>query len=733
MLNQRALELVVKARNATAAGLASAQRSIRNFSTRAGNAMRGAGRAGGKAAKFLKTHWMAVAAVITGVAMAAMKSLNAFADFEKGLANIAILMGSNTGDVKQFEKAIKELSVTYGLTTKSLLKSSFDIHSAVGNTAESLNILAAASKLAVAGGSDMDATTQGLVTLLEAYGSSLNGAADAADLLFKAQVRARATIGELSSAAGRFLPMASDLEISAEDTMAAYAKMTVSMGNYNEAATAMTGIMQGLLKPTEELQAKSQDWFDMTTQEALKQGKFLDILEEMGKVRKEELGRMLPRVRALKGLIAATKEMNETRKFAIEFANRQGITEEALKVQMETTKKKLDKVAASWHMMNIEVGGFIAKETPLISAMQNIALAMRKLPDMIRGGLFTSVKDGILDAIFPGGAEVGSRAVAFVNNAIDKVSGVKKDTGGAPTPTTPIVSGGDPWEGQSQEEFAANKKLEILRVSNTKEAELVLEGTTAIAAIMEEAHEKTAYMKEQEKIAILQGEMDKVAAIWLAETQIQEIREAAGDRYMELLAAQQEMVKKVALANAQAIMSSTAQTMGSVASLFEIAQGESKKYAMVIKALRVGEAIINTAVAVTAALAAPPGWPLNMMGVISAGAAGAVQVATIMSQGFAAGTDSVPASLTPGEMVVPKSFASAIRAGNLTLGGPSGGGESTGAGSGNVVNHNYYIQAVDAPSFANLVQSNPEAIEIVVGRAVMNNTPLRGAMRENLI
>lgn len=42
--------------------------------------------------------------------------------------------------------------------------------------------------------------------------------------------------------------------------------------------------------------------------------------------------------------------------------------------------------------------------------------------------------------------------------------------------------------------------------------------------------------------------------------------------------------------------------------------------------------------------------------------------------GLAEGTDTVPSMLSPGEMVVPNSFASALRDGNLTLGGPGGSG-----------------------------------------------------------
>jgi hypothetical protein len=58
-------------------------------------------------------------------------------------------------------------------------------------------------------------------------------------------------------------------------------------------------------------------------------------------------------------------------------------------------------------------------------------------------------------------------------------------------------------------------------------------------------------------------------------------------------------------------------------------------------------------------------------------AAGAIQIATISSAKLAGGTDSVPAMLTPGEMVLPRSMSDAIRSGAISVSGPGGGGGQT--------------------------------------------------------
>jgi len=90
--------------------------------------------------------------------------------------------------------------------------------------------------------------------------------------------------------------------------------------------------------------------------------------------------------------------------------------------------------------------------------------------------------------------------------------------------------------------------------------------------------------------------------------------------------------------------------------------------------------------------------------------------------------DEVPVIAQSGEGIL-------SRKGMQALGGASNlnrlnSGESVG-GAG-VVNHNYYIQAVDPRSFSDLVQRNPEAVEVVVSRAIGRNSSLRKNMQEGL-
>ena len=95
----------------------------------------------------------------------------------------------------------------------------------------------------------------------------------------------------------------------------------------------------------------------------------------------------------------------------------------------------------------------------------------------------------------------------------------------------------------------------------------------------------------------------------------------------------------------------------------------NKGFAIAAAAIALGLAIANTAQGITKAFADHP-WPFSAVVAGLIGAAGAIQVATIAATQFQTGTDTVPALLTPGEIVVPRPFSDAIRAGDIVIGGP---------------------------------------------------------------
>jgi tape measure domain-containing protein len=113
-----------------------------------------------------------------------------------------------------------------------------------------------------------------------------------------------------------------------------------------------------------------------------------------------------------------------------------------------------------------------------------------------------------------------------------------------------------------------------------------------------------------------------------------------------------------------------------IGKLLELGAEKYKAAAIALKIVRTAEATANTYVAANNALASVP-FPWNVAAAASIVIEGLANVAKINDVKFATGaisvpgignTDSVSAKLTPGEMVVPKTFAEGIRSGELSLG-----------------------------------------------------------------
>lgn len=116
---------------------------------------------------------------------------------------------------------------------------------------------------------------------------------------------------------------------------------------------------------------------------------------------------------------------------------------------------------------------------------------------------------------------------------------------------------------------------------------------------------------------------------------------------------------------------------------------DSKAASILLKGLAIGRAIINTAEGVTKALALGPiGIPIAKLIKVL----GAIEIATIAATGFAEGADKIPARLAPGEMVIPATFADAIRKGRLSLSGPGAESQRSQAQVSNVTIENIEIK-----------------------------------------
>lgn len=127
-----------------------------------------------------------------------------------------------------------------------------------------------------------------------------------------------------------------------------------------------------------------------------------------------------------------------------------------------------------------------------------------------------------------------------------------------------------------------------------------------------------------------------------------------------------------------------ADQLGTLTNSLQQAASLNKGFAIAYQVFAVSQAIVNTALGVTAALA-----KADFISAAIIAASGGIQVATILSQSFAVGTASVPqdmmAQIHKKEMIIPATFSDSIRRGDLSLSGKNSNENNNAQNSGSTV------------------------------------------------
>ena len=219
-------------------------------------------RAGGMSAKAMAAMGLS----ITGAVMALKRlsqflitSVKDFAAFEKGVKNVTTLMSqdeTNLLSTKLYD-GVLDISKEFGFQLEDINKAMFNAVSAGIKGGEALEFLGVASKLAMAGVTDLKSATLGLTTVLNAYNMETSEAQKVSEILFTTQKFGVTTVEELSKSLGVVVPFAAASGISLEELGAAIATTTRSGLDAAKTVTALRAAISQMQKPA----AESRDLF----------------------------------------------------------------------------------------------------------------------------------------------------------------------------------------------------------------------------------------------------------------------------------------------------------------------------------------------------------------------------------------------------------------------------------------------------------------------------------------
>lgn len=185
---------------------------------------------------------------IVGTGTAALLMGN---QFNEGMANVISLVPEAAAEIGGLSGDVQTLAADMGQSTGDMTGGLYQVVSAFGYSAESMDLLRIA---ATAGRAGLASTTDAInlvSAVTKGYGDTSAAAAQqTADMALKTVQLGQTTFPELAASIGRVTPLAANLGVSQQELFTTMAAATGVTGSAAEVSTQLRGVLQSLMAPT---------------------------------------------------------------------------------------------------------------------------------------------------------------------------------------------------------------------------------------------------------------------------------------------------------------------------------------------------------------------------------------------------------------------------------------------------------------------------------------------------
>ena len=247
---------------------------------------------------------------LVGAAAGLASAVRSAAALEKRLAEIATISPEVAKDIKGFTTEIGKLSIATrtesGLLAEGLYQT---ISAGITNTSDAFKVLEVSANAARAGLTDTAVAVDGITSVINAFGLASSEADNISDAFFKTVELGKTRFEDISASIGNVAPLASQLGVSYQEVLAAGAALTTGGKTLSESLTGVRGIMNAILRPSQEAVDISKELgidFSVAALKAKGLSGFLRDLEIQAGGDVEVMGQLVGRVEGLQAVLALT-------------------------------------------------------------------------------------------------------------------------------------------------------------------------------------------------------------------------------------------------------------------------------------------------------------------------------------------------------------------------------------------------------------------------------------------
>ncbi len=351
-------------------------------------------------------------------------SAKVFASFEKDMAMVSTMLDEQSmHHMPVYEKALLDISMAFGESTKTLSKGLYDILSASVAPVKAMDVLSISVKAAAGGITSTAVAADAITTVLNSYGMAADEAGKVSDILFAIVKRGKTTFGELAPKIGMVTSIAHTAGLSLEELGAAIATMTRAGLQTPIALTAMRGILNSFLKPTEEAIQASEEFGLTLDSVTLSSIGLTGVLAQLKGATAEQLASLFPNIRALAGMAALSGQAGKQLEDLKLMLNSTGLSQEAFEKMTKTLSFAMGQFGATIKVAGISLGEvlapYIKDVTSYVKKLVRVFIAMNtetKKTVIIFMGIVASIGPMILIL------GLGMKALGLFGLAVTKIT-----------------------------------------------------------------------------------------------------------------------------------------------------------------------------------------------------------------------------------------------------------------------------------------------------------------------
>ena len=318
------------------------------------------------------------------------------ATFDASMRNIQSLMGNVSGEaLTVIKNKLREIGSSAAAGPNAVAEAFYNITSGVGNAAVRMDTLTAAVKLAESGQAALGAATSGLISVVNAYGTSAENMGGLTDVFFQTVRKGVGSLDGFVSSMSSIAGLSANVGIGFDELGSAMAFVTAKGQTESVAATQLKAAVTTLLNPNKELSEALQAVGISSGSAMLKEyglAESLNIVKQAVGGSQDKMAKALGSTEALQAalVLAADDYTNFAQAFSADLG---GAAAGGLAAQVESYESKMARLQAASDGLKTKIGldingikGFFADMQT--GFLQNVVSPLLNSPV---GGVFSHI------------------------------------------------------------------------------------------------------------------------------------------------------------------------------------------------------------------------------------------------------------------------------------------------------------------------------------------------------